>query len=197
MASSGMVIAIYMVAVISIFINMIFAGSVMVFSDLRRYVKMWYQQRFKYSKTKIIEAVILQPNRTALRGFFKIDQHGAFKPDKKEDATYTLDKERTVINEGGFPSGVWEKGNGTQIDLYGLSANDRTSADLLDSAIKMAIAAQGVGELFEQMQKLAKLSLWTFLGVLVLAGVVAIVAVVVFQMAGDVSAVVGGGTIIA
>ncbi|KKN65092.1 hypothetical protein LCGC14_0484800 [marine sediment metagenome] len=187
---------VYGVAVISIFLNLLLGGSVFVFGDLRRYVKMWYKQRFKYKKTEMIEAMMLQPNKTITRDFYKIDGKGVFKTKKDDDASYALNTKRIMMNEGGFPTGVWEVGNGTQLDLYKVSGEDSTSAHLQDAAIKMALAAQSAGELFKLLESMAKMSRWTFIGVLVMSGVLALAVVILFQMAGDVSVMTGSGPIL-
>ena len=193
---ANLFLIIYVVAITSIFLNLLLGGSVFFFPDLRRYVRMWYKQRFKYRKTEMVQGFMLQPNRTITVDFYKVDDKGSFKTKKDSDASYALNTERTLMSEAGFPTGIWEVGNGTQLDLYAESGKERTSAHLQDSAIKMALAAQNAGELFKLMESMVKLSRWTFIGLLVLAGVSALSVVILFQMAGDVSVMTGSGAIL-
>ena len=187
----------YIVVVISVLINVMLIGVVFVFPDLRRAVKKWYHQRFKIRKRDMVLVTMLNDNRSSSTHFVRVDSKGLFSIDGMEDAKYTVNAEMITLNEDGFATGVWKSGNGTQINLYGLAVKSQTNAHLQDAAIKMAMAAADAGPIFELNVFLRK---WVPLLVIAFGALAAgmiVVGLVVFEMAGNVSAMVGGGAILA
>ncbi len=187
----------YIVTSMSVLINISLIGMVFVFPDLRRAVSKWRKQRWGIKKREMLMVTMLNKNKSSTTHLVKVDAQGLFSIDGMENAKYTVNAELITINEDNFATGLWETGNGTQIDLYELGKGEFTNAHLNDAALKMAMAASDAGPIFE-------LNVFLRRGVPILIGISAIfaaamivVALIVFEMAGNVSSMMGGTSILA
>lgn len=124
----------------SIVLNLFFLGTVMFIGDIKSGWKLFFDKRFKLRRQNAIYATILGENRSSHSAFYKT-KDGTFKIGKS--GVYTVDNKRIVMREDGYPSGVWAQGNGSQLDFFKVAAGEKTNANLVDNAIKMALTSAG------------------------------------------------------
>ncbi len=188
----------YIVTSMSVLINISLIGMVFVFPDLRRAVSKWRKQRWGIKKREMLMVTMLNKNKSSTTHLVKVESgKGLFSIDGREDAKYTVNAELITINEDNFATGVWESGNGSQLDLYGIAQKDFTNAHLNDAALKMAMAASDAGPIFELNVFLRR---WVpiLIGIsAIFAAAMIVVALIVFEMAGNVSSMMGGTSILA
>ncbi len=176
----------FVIGYVSLMIHLITLGVLFFVQDVKLGLRNFVKKRFRLKRTNSIYATIIKPNKSKESNFFKIDDKGTF---KLNDATYNVNHQKSVTGEDGYPTGVWEEGNGTQLDLYGTADKDRSSAHLQDAAIKMALAAGDQNPFFETLQRTLKWILMASIGAFVAA---ALALYLVWNLGGGIGGV--GGT---
>ena len=187
----------YIVTSLSVLVNVFLVGMVLVFPDLRRAVGKWFRQRWRIKKREMLFVTMLNKNKSSTTHLVRVDSSkGLFSIDGMENAKYTVNAELVTINEDNFATGVWESGNGSQLDLYGIAKKEFTNAHLNDAALKMAMAASDAGPIFELNVFLRR---WVpiLIGISgIFAAAMIVTALIVFEMAGNVSSMMGGTSIL-
>lgn len=169
-------------------------GVYFSFKDLRRVIKDWFLIRFKISRLNLIKATFFNTNKRTLTKFLTMDDKGIISPG--ENASYNVNEARILYDTDGLPNAYFVVGNATQVDVYGEGKKTQSSAHLQDAAIKLAMTAAEFGPLHEFISFVRKWVPLFAIGIVAIAGLLGVLLFIVFDMAGNISANVGGTAIL-
>lgn len=175
----GEIITIY----VMFFFVIILLGFLFGVPDMRNAFRDWFR-KFRFKRHNVIRSMILRPNKSSHISMRRIDEHGTF---HVGSAIYNVDPERVVIDSDGYGFGVWEEGNGEQLDFYGVSDKNTSSAHLADAAVQLALASQDNDPLMKEILKWAKYAAYA-------AGAAAIMGIVAVYLLWNLGGGLGTGT---
>jgi len=181
----------YVALVFSLGINLVVVAMFFAFRDLKRLIKNWFLLKFRISKKNLIKVTFFYENKRIERRYLRI-KDGLIKPEDK-GMTYNADVSKIVHDEDGIPNLHYIWGNALAVDIYEEGEENFASAQLQDAAIKMAMVAAEAGPLFEFIGFVKKWLPLLIGAIAITAVVMAILLFVVFDMAGNVSAITQGG----
>lgn len=184
----------YVGLVFSLGINLCVVASVFAFKDLKRLLRDWFYLKFKISRKNLIRVTFFNENKRIEARYLRITD-GMIKP-KDSGKTYKADVEKVVYDENNIPNLHFIEGNAVPVDIYDQGSEEFASARFLDAAIMLAMVASEAGPLFEFITYVKKWLPLLIGAIAVTALVLGVLLFVVFEMAGNVSAIVQTGTAI-
>ena len=182
----------YGVAVFSIGLNAMVLALYFGFRDFKHVVNDWFKLRFKIDRANLIRATFFNTNKRISTQFLHMNDKGMIEPDGTENATYKVNEARIVHDSNGIPNAYFIVGNATQVDVYSEGKKSQASAHLIDAAIKLAMTAGDFGPLHEFIVFVRKWIPYLVIAMAAMAVALAVVLWVMFDMAGNISAGVGG-----
>lgn len=177
----------------SLGLNLIFILGIFLFKDLKRILKNWYLLKFKISKKDLIRVTFFNSNKRIHTKFVRVKDGLITWKDSGE--TYNADESKIVHDEDGLPNLFYVSGNALPLDMYDKGKKGFASAKLQDAAIKMAMVAAEAGPLFEFIAFVRKWVPYLAIALIITACIMGVLLFVVFDMAGNISAAVKGGTV--
>ena len=135
----------YVSLIFSLGFNLCVVAAFFAFKDLKRILKNWFLLKFKISRKDLIHVTFFHENKRIEQRYLRI-KDGTIKP-PDEGHTYNADSSKIVHDDNGIPNLHYIWGNSIPLDIYDVGEGDFTSAQLQDSAIKLAMVAAEAGPL--------------------------------------------------